>query len=73
MSRRINKIELICLTIASGKGERNTLRLNGNTTLSLNVHAIQHLSGHLSVGQATAELNKPISNSGFPMINMGNN
>ena len=49
MSRRIDEIELIDLTIASRVIQRDALRLDRNATLTLEIHRVEYLLGHLSV------------------------
>lgn len=72
MPRRINEIQLVGFTIASGVVERNALRLNSNTALTLDVHRIEDLSFHLTFRKPPADLNKAVSNGGFTMVNVRN-
>ena len=73
MSRGIDKVELVGFTILRGKRKRHALGFNGNATLAFNVHGIENLSGHFTLGQASTDLNKAVCNSRFAVINMGNN
>jgi hypothetical protein len=50
--------------------QRNALRLNGNTALTLDSHGIQYLRSHFAVGKAATELDKSIRNGRFPMVNV---
>lgn len=63
----------ISLAITRCVIERYAMRFNGNTTLTLKIHGIQHLLLHFAVTQTTAKLDESIGNRGFAMINMGNN
>ena len=73
MTRSINKVELIGFAISGSKGQRHTLRFDGDTALALNIHRVQHLSGHFALRKPTTELYKPIGNGRFTMVNMGDN
>ena len=73
MAWGINKVELIGFAILSCVGERYALRFNGNAALPLNIHGIEYLVGHLTLGQAATDLYKTVCNRRFAMVNMGNN
>ncbi len=74
MSGRINQIELVFVAVhLRGIQKRNALSLDGNATLTFQIHGIQNLLTHLTVTQATTHLNKAVSQCGFAMINMGDN
>ncbi len=71
MSGRIDKIQLVTLTIFGVIVQGYTLCLDGNATLFLDIEAVQNLRFHLSVTETAAELNKAIGQGGFAMIDMG--
>ena len=68
----INKVQLIGLTILGLVMQANRLCLDGNASLTLQVHGIQHLLGHFALGQTATMLNKAIGQRGFAMIDMSN-
>ena len=72
MTGCINKIELIDLTTSGGVIECDALRLDGNAALSLQIHGIEHLFGHLSIRQTATVLNKPIGQRRLAMIYVSN-
>ena len=53
--------------------QRDALCLNGNATLTLNIHGVEHLRIHFPGAQAPTKLDKPISQSRLAVIDMGNN
>ena len=71
MARRVNKVQLILMTIIAVIVKRDALGLDGNTALTLNIHGVQHLGSHVTFFQTTADLNKPISQGRLAVINMG--
>ena len=73
MARCVDKVELVGFTIFRRVRQGNTLRFNSNTALALNIHGIENLSGHFTLGQASTNLNKAVCDGRFAMVNMGNN
>lgn len=73
MSRRINKVQLIGFAILRSVGQRDALRLDGNTAFALYIHRIENLSGHFTLSQPSTDLNEAVCNSRFAVVNMGNN
>ena len=73
MSGGINDIELVNLTVGCGVTQGDALRFNGDSTLSFDIHRVEYLARHFSFTQATAKLNKAVSQGRFPMIYMGDN
>ena len=61
MTRRIDEIEVVDLSVLRLVFERGSLRLDGYPTLLLYVHGIENLRAHLAILQATAALDDPIS------------
>ncbi len=73
MAGGINKIELVNMAIVGFIIERDTLRLDRDTALALDVHRVQHLLLHFTLGQAFAGLYQAIGQGRLAMIDMGNN
>ena len=65
--------KLVSLAVLRGKGQGYALRFNRNAAFTLNIHGVENLSGHFTVGQASTNLNKAVSNGRFAVVNMGNN
>ncbi len=47
------------------------MRFDGDTALALEIHGIQHLLGHLPVGEAAAQVDQPVGQGGLTVIDMG--
>ena len=71
MSGGIDKIQLIGFAIAVLVVQGHTLGLDGNAPLPLQIHGVQYLGFHLSIGQTTAALNKAIGQGGLTVVDMG--
>ena len=70
MAGCINKIELIGFTVISLVIQGDAVRLDGDAAFPFQIHGIQHLLQHFSLGQAAAYLDKSVSQGGFAMIDM---
>ncbi len=71
MTRRIDQIQLINLAIQRLVAERSSLRLDGNAALLLEIHGVENLRFHFTVGQAAAMLNEPVGECGLAVVNVG--
>ena len=73
MTRRIDEIEFVNLTIWRRVIHANGVRFDGNTPLAFEVHAVEHLILHLKFAQRLRLLEQPISQGRFSVINMRDN
>ena len=71
MARRVHQVEDIGLTVSSGVIQPHGLGLDGDAAFLLDIHGIEHLFAHLSLGQAAADLDEPVGQRRFAMIDMG--
>src|SRR5437763_6132196 len=51
--------------------EAHGLRLDGDAARALDLHGVEHLLLHLARAQAPGELDQPVGQGRFPMIDMG--
>ena len=72
VSGGIDEVQLVGLSVPRLIVQRDAVGLDGDTTLTLEVHRIQYLSGHFALGQATAHLDETIRQSRLAVIDMGN-
>ncbi|MNG89132.1 hypothetical protein D3C79_479870 [compost metagenome] len=72
MSRGVDKVKVVNLPIIGFIVERYALRFDGNTTLTFQIHRIQHLCGHFTFGQAAADLDNTVRQRRLTVVNMGN-
>ena len=70
MPRRIDKVQLIPLTITRSIGQGHALRLNRNAAFAFNIHGIEHLRIHFALTETAAELDKTIRDRRLSMIDM---
>ena len=71
MARRVDEVQLVELAVLGAIVEAHGLRLDGDAALPLDIHGIEHLLLHLPRGQAPAELDQPVGEGGFAVIDMG--
>ena len=73
MSRSIDQVKDILFSVLRLIYRAYCLCLDGDATLSLQIHIIQNLCLHFSAGQQTGLLNNTVCQSGFSMIYMCHN
>jgi hypothetical protein len=72
MSRCVDQVQDILLTILGGVVHAGRLQFNGNPPLSLKVHIVQHLSFHVPIADGPSGLQETIGQGGFPVVNVSN-
>jgi hypothetical protein len=70
MTGGIDEVQLVALTVRSVIVQRHALCLDGDPPLPFQVHGVEHLLGHLTLGQATADLDQPVGKRGFPVVDV---
>ena len=70
MARRIDQVQVVDLPIARLVAQRRSLCLDGDAALALEIHRIKHLRFHFAVGQAAAQLDDAICQSGLAMVDV---
>jgi hypothetical protein len=72
MTGRIDEIQLIGLPITGPILQSYALGFDRNAAFPFQIHGIQHLFGHFPLAQAAANLDETVGQSGFAVIDMGN-
>ena len=73
MARRVHQIKDIGFAVLSRIFKAHSLGFNRNTALFLDIHIIQHLLGHFPIRQAPRIGDQAVGQSGFAMVDMGDN
>ena len=73
MAGRVHQVEGVGLAVGGLVGEADRLRLDGDAALFLEIHVVEHLAGHLAVGQAAAGLDQPVRERGLAVIDVRDN
>ena len=71
VARRVHQVQLVGQPILRLVGQADRLRLDGDAALLLQVHVVQHLGGHLPVGQPAAGLDQPVGQGGLAVVDVG--
>ncbi len=71
MPRRVDEVKVVHLPVARLVAQRGSLRLDGDATLALDVHRVQHLLFHLAIGQAAAQMDDAVCQCGFAVVDVG--
>lgn len=72
MAGRVDQVEVVDLAVLGLVVQGCGLRLDGDTALFLDVHRVQHLRLHVTLGQTSAILDQAVCQGRFAMVNMGN-
>ena len=71
MAGSIYEIQDVLLPIFGLVHRPNSLRLDGDAPLPLQLHIVQHLSLHLPTGQQTGMLDDAVRQRGLSMVDVG--
>ena len=58
------------MTVAGAVGESDGVGLDGNAALPLQVHRVEHLLGHLALGERAGLLEQAVGQRGLAMVNV---
>ena len=68
---RVDQIEDVILAVARAVIQPHGLRLDGDAALALDIHGIEHLLDHLARLEPAGELNQPVGQRRFAVVDMG--
>ena len=71
MAGRVDEVQLVALAVVRVVEQRDALRLDGDAALALQLHGVEHLRLHLAVGEAAADLDQPVGERGFAVVDVG--
>ena len=71
MPRRVDEIEHILLAVPRLVVEPDRVGFDRDPALALKVHRVEDLVHHLAIGHGPAELDQPVCECGFPVVDMG--
>ena len=72
MARGVDEIQLVPLPVLGVVQQRDALGLDGDAALALQVHGVQDLFLHFAGVQPPAQLDQPVGERGFAVIDVGN-
>ncbi len=70
---RVDQVEDVVLAVARAVIQAHGLRLDRNAALALDVHGIEHLIDHFARLEAAGQLDQPVGERRFAVVDMGNN
>ena len=71
MAGGVDEVEHVILAVARPVIEPHGLRLDGDAALALDVHGIEHLLDHFARFEPAGELNQPVRERRFAVVDMG--
>ena len=72
MARGVDEVENILLAVLRLVDNAGGLGLDGDASLPLNIHIVQHLRLHFPLRQCAGQLNDPVRQGGLAVINVRN-
>ena len=69
----VNQVKNIFFSIFCLKYGTHGLRFNGNASFSFQIHIVQHLILHLTIGKKSGLLDNTVCQGRLSVVNMGNN
>ena len=71
VARRVHQVQLIGLAVLGLVIKAHGLRLDGDAALLLDVHVVEHLLGHFTLGKAAGVLDQTIRQRRLAVVDMG--
>ena len=70
MAGRVDQVELIGVAVAGVVHHAHGVRLDGDAALALEIHRVEDLRLHLPRGQRAGELQQPVGERGFAVVDV---
>ena len=71
MTRRVDEVKVIHLTIVGFVVKRNALGFDGNAAFAFQIHGVQDLGFHFAFSQPSAGLDQSVRESRLTMVDVG--
>ena len=71
MTRRVNQVELILLTVVGRVVHAHGLAFNRDAALSFDIHAIEQLFGHVALRNRSREFENTVRKRRLAVVDMG--
>ena len=71
VARRVHQVQDVIEPVLRPVVQAHGLGLDGNAPLLLDIHGIENLRRHLARGQPAGELDQPVGQGGFAVVNVG--
>ena len=73
MPGRVDQVDLVVAAVERGVVHAHRRRLDGDAALALQIHAVEQLLLHIAVADGVRELQHPVGERAFAVIDVGNN
>ena len=71
MAGGVDQVQDIGMPIARGVFDAHGIGLDGDAALALDIHTVKDLRLHIALGHGAGQLDQPISERGFAVVDMG--
>ena len=73
MARRVNQVQPVVFPVRRSIMQADSPRFDGDAALTLQIHVVQQLVFHRAGINRVAQLNQPVGQGGFSVVNVGDN
>jgi len=70
MAGGVDQIQLVQIAIAGAVMEADGVRLDGNASLALQIHRVEHLGGHFPQRKRAGDLQHTVGQGGLAVVNV---
>ena len=70
MAGRVDEVQDVLLAVLRRVFDPDGLRLDGDAAFPLDIHAVEHLGLHVAFGDGARELDQPVGQRGFAVVDM---
>jgi hypothetical protein len=68
---RVDEVQDIGVAVLRGVFDADGVGLDGDAALALDIHAVEQLLLHVALGHGAGQLDQPVGEGGFPVVDMG--
>ena len=73
VARRVDEVQLVFIAVAGAIEQADSVGLDGDAALALEVHGVEHLLRHLALGERARHLEQPVGQRGLAVVDVGDN
>jgi hypothetical protein len=68
---RVDEVQDIGVAVLGGVFDADGVGLDGDAALPLDIHGVEQLLLHVALGHGAGQLDQPVGERGFPVVDMG--
>jgi hypothetical protein len=68
---RVDEVQDVGVAVLRGVFDADGVGLDGDPALALDIHGVEKLFLHVALGHGAGQLDQPVGEGGFPVVDMG--